>query len=78
MLKLKDFVLEGHILTMTLLVECKEELAFRMSVDTNTEWFTVVSTEVPDEYKMYERQASVALHTRRDEPLPETITSSWV
>lgn len=62
---------------MTVLVEGNEDLAYYMSVDTDTEYFSVVESDIPSEYKIYERQAKTALRRYRGKELPETITSSW-
>lgn len=77
MLKLKDFILDGNVLSMTVLIEGDEEQAYRMSVDVTTEYFDVVSSEVPVYDIMYERQASMALINYRGKELPEVITSRW-
>lgn len=77
MLKLRDFILDGNILSMTVLIEGKEEQAYRMSVDVTTEYFTVVSSEVPAGERMYESQACMALRNYRGRELPEVITSMW-
>ena len=41
---------------MTVFVEEKEELAYYMSLDTNTKYFSVVESNVPNEYRIYERK----------------------
>lgn len=77
MLKITDFILNGSILSMTVLIEGKEELAYDMSVDTDTEYFSIVESDIPAEYRIYERQAKTALRRYKGRELPETITSSW-
>ncbi len=77
MLKIRDFVLDGNILSMTVLIEGDEEQAYRMSVDVTTEYFDVVSSEFPANEIMYERQACMALTRYRGKELPEVITSRW-
>ena len=62
---------------MTVLIEGKEEQAYRMSVDVTTEYFDVISSEIPAGERMYERQARVALTKYRGKELPEVITSRW-
>lgn len=77
MLKIRDFVLDGNILSMTVLIEGDEEQAYRMSVDVTTEYFDVVSSEFSDYERMYESQACMALTRYRGKELPEVITSMW-
>ena len=77
MLKLIDLSLDGHILTMTVLIEGDANRAYRLSVDIETEMYSVVNSEIPDEYKIYERQAKTALRRYRGRELPESITSMW-
>lgn len=77
MVKLINLFLENHILSMMVLIEGDEARAFKLSVDMQTEYLTVVESEVPDEYKIYERQAKTALRRYRGKELPETITSVW-
>ena len=77
MLKITDFIFNGNILSMTVLIEGKGELAYYMSVDTDTEYFSIVESDIPDEYRIYERQAKIALRRYRGKELPEIITSSW-
>lgn len=60
MVKLINLFLENHILSMMVLIEGDEARAFKLSVDTQTECLSVVESEVPDEYKIYERQAKTA------------------
>lgn len=77
MLKLKDFTLNEQTLTMTVLIEGDEKRAYRLSVDVKTKYFSVVDSETPSDYKMYERQAKTALRRYRGKELPKTITSMW-
>ena len=64
---------------MNLSIEGDNKKTYRMSVDvgSNTEFYTVVSSNIPDEYKIYERQARVALHEYKDKELPPKITCAW-
>ncbi len=77
MLKLIDLSLEKHILSMTLLVEGDTNKAYRLSVDTQTEWFDTLQSDVPEEYALYESQTKMALRRYRGKVLPESITSMW-
>lgn len=77
MLKLIILQLKGNILEMTLLVEGDENKAYNMSVDITAENLTTVSSDVPKEYRMYERQAKTALRKYKGKELPKVITSMW-
>lgn len=77
MLILRDFIRDGNILTMTVLVEGKEDAAYRLTVDTEPEFFKTLESEIPDEFKSYERQAKVALRRYRGQELPERVVSMW-
>lgn len=77
MLKIKNFVFNNDILSMIVLVEGDENRAYNLSVDINTEYLSVVESDIPQEYKIYERQAKTALRKYRGKELPDTITSAW-
>lgn len=77
MLKLVDLSLNGHILTMTVLIEGDTNRAYRLSVDIETEWYSVINSDIPSEYKIYERQTKTALRRYKGRSLPEVITSMW-
>lgn len=77
MLKLIDLSINGHILTMTVLIEGDANRAYQLSVDMETERYSVVKSEIPSEYKIYERQAKTALRRYKGKALPEVITSMW-
>lgn len=77
MVKLINLFLENHILSMMVLIEGDEARAFKLFVDMKTECLAVIKSEIPDEYKIYERQAKTALRRYRGKELPDTITSMW-
>lgn len=77
MLKLKNFSVNGNILSMSVLIEGNEIESFRLSVDKETEFLTVTETDIPPNKKIYERQARTALLNYREKELPDEITSSW-
>ncbi len=77
MLKLTDFSLNGHILTMKVLIEGDANRAYLLSVDIEKERYSVINSEVPSEYKIYERQAKTALRRYTGKSFPEVITSMW-
>ena len=85
MLKLINFSLCKNILTFQVLIEDDETRIYKISVDVDSQMFTILESEVPDDYKIYERQARMTLAEYRKQhgdilvqDLPETITSSWV
>lgn len=77
MLRLKNLRLNGHILFMTVLVEGDENRAYQLWVDADTEWFTTIKSDVPDEYRTYECQAKMALRRYKNQDFPENILSMW-
>lgn len=77
MLKLVDLSLNGHILTMTVLIEGDANRAYRLSMDIETERCSVINSDIPSEYKIYERQAKTALRRYKGKDLPVVITSMW-
>ena len=77
MLVLKDFVQENTMLSFLVVVEGDGRLAFPIVVDTSTEMYRVVRSSVPENYKIYERQARVALLSYKGKSLPSVINASW-
>ena len=84
MLKLLNFQFYENTLTFQILIEDDTKI-YNISVDADSEMFTILESGVPDEYKIYERQARMALTEYRkqheDFPiqgLPEMITSLFV
>lgn len=78
MLKLKDITIAGNIISMLVLIECDENRAYALSVDTDTEWYSVVKSDIPADDRIYERQAKVALREYRGKTIPDEIVSAWV
>lgn len=78
MLKLKDITIAGNIISMLVLIECDENRAYALSVDTDTEWYSVVKSDIPADDRIYERQAKVALREYRGKTIPNEIVSAWV
>ena len=77
MLRITDFMLDGDILTVTVLVECDENLAYKLSVDMRSEYCLSVSSEIPDEYRDYKRRAQQELSRYRGKQLPRMIELIW-
>ena len=77
MLKLINITVNGNIAEMLVLVEGKENMAYHMSVDLDSERFSIITSEVPDEYKMYERQARIALLRYKGKEIPAIVSSMW-
>ena len=78
MLKLKNITIAGNIISMLVLIECDENRAYALSVDTDTEWYSVVKSDIPADDRIYERQAKAALREYRGKTIPDEIVSAWV
>ncbi len=77
MMKIKILSLSGNVLCVMVFIEGKEEQAYQMSVDISTEYYTVISSEIPENHKMYERQARIALLRYKGKSLPDEIETMW-
>lgn len=77
MLKLKDIAIVNNIISMVVLIEGDANRAYKLKLDKNTEWLSVIETEIPEEYKIYERQASMALLEYKGGTFPSETTSMW-
>ena len=69
---------------MVVLIEGDASRAYEISVNTDSEIFSIVQSDIPDEYRMYERQVQMALREYDKQHkdtflnnLPESITSAW-
>ena len=62
---------------MFVLIEGKEDMAYHMSVDLGSERYSVIDSDIPEEYKLYERQARIALLGYKGKTLPKTVGSMW-
>lgn len=78
MLKLKNITIAGNIISMLVLIECDENRAYALSVDADSEWYSVVKSDIPADDRIYERQAKVALREYRGKTIPNEIVSAWV
>ena len=76
-LKIIDIELLNNIISMMVLIEGNESLAYNLQVICDNDEFPVVKSDIPDEDKMYERQARIALRKYIGRSYPETITSHW-
>ena len=78
MLKIRELeYITDTIVSFIVLVEGKENMAYHMSVDLDSERFSIITSEVPDEYKMYERQARIALLRYKGKEIPAIVSSMW-
>lgn len=77
MLKLINITVNENAAKMLVLIEGKEDTAYHMSVDISSERYSVISSNIPKEYKMYERQARIALLRYKGKELPNIIGSMW-
>ncbi len=75
MLEITDFCLEGNMLSMNVIINKNTGEYFSMTVDTSTEWFSVISSDVSEENRFYQRQALAALlrYRGKEKELPEKI-----
>ena len=79
MLEITDFCLKGNMLSMKVIIDKDTDDYFSMTVDTSTEWFSVVSSDVYEENRFYQRQAIAALlrYRGKENEIPERIVSVW-
>lgn len=77
MLTITNVKIIDNILYFLLLIESDPAHSYAMAVDLSTDALSVIDSEVPDEYKIYERQARAAIMAYRGKKMPTTITSSW-
>ena len=77
MLILTGFVPVDNLLKMTVLVECDPARAYPLVVDMGSEFPAVVESGVPEEYRIYERQARTRLREYHGKPLPGRLVAAW-
>lgn len=77
MLKLTNIKINENTVEMLVLIEGDADRAYSLILDMSTEYFSVISSDIPPEYKIYERQAKAALRKYRGGKIPEEITSMW-
>ena len=77
MLKIINIIIDGTLLSCMILIECDPGKAYRLVLDTTKDFYPVVDSEIPEDEKMYERQARMALFQYHGKEFPETITSAW-
>lgn len=77
MLKLTNIKMNGNAAEMLVLIEGNTDKAYSLTLDVSGEYYSVISSDVPSEYKIYERQAKTALRKYHGKQIPEEITSMW-
>lgn len=77
MLEMRDFQIDGTIITFIMRVECDAARSYSMSVDMTSDIPAIVNSEVPDCYSIYERQARTALRNYKNKDIPATVTAAW-
>lgn len=77
MLELIKLKLENNILTADILIEGDQNRRYAMTFDLSGKVAVILKSDVPDEYRIYERQAMVALDYYIGKELPEKITGMW-
>ena len=77
MLRLVNIKADGNRLYMDVLIEDNENECYGLCVDKSSDSFTVISSYIPEKYKIYERQVRTALRKYQGKELPESIISCW-
>ena len=77
MLKLINIRKENDIINALLLIECDSKLAFNIKYIIKENEIDVLESDVPDNYKIYQRQSLLAFDDYDLDNLPESITSAW-
>ncbi len=77
MLKLTNIKINGNAAEMLVLIEGDTDKAYSLKLGMSGECYSVISSDIPSEYKMYERQAKAALRKYHGKQLPDEITSMW-
>ena len=62
---------------MNALIEGSADNSYELCVEQDDDMYPVISSCIPNQYKLYERQARIALRKYIGKDLPETIVSSW-
>ena len=76
MLELINVMTDEFFVMMHVIIEGNMNKEYALIVDKK-DLSKTVHTEIPEELKMYERQAKIALMRYEDGVYPEKITSSW-
>ena len=77
MLKINNICVTGNIAKMQILIEGKEELSYSLVVNLENDIPSTISSDIPGRYKIYERQAKIALMRYDKTELPTSINASW-
>lgn len=77
MLKLTNIKINGNAIEMLVLIEGDTDKAYSLTLDVSGEYYSVISSDIPPEYKIYERQAKTALRKYHGKQLPDEIMSMW-
>jgi len=74
MLRITNMKNNKNILSFTVFIE--DEKSYKMSVYTDTDMFSVCSSDIPQSDKIYERQARTALlRYKKEKEFPKEIVS---
>lgn len=77
MLRIQNLRDDGAKLYMDVLIEGSALDSYELCVDQTDSIYPVLSSSIPNKYRLYERQARMALRKYIGGDLPETIVSSW-
>ena len=77
MLKIINLRNINDTIVMDVLIEGNRAQMYHLCVEQDNDVYTVISSNIPVEYKLYERQARIALKKYSNRKMPEEITSIW-
>ncbi len=77
MLRIINIKADGDQLYMEVLIEDNGNERYGLCVDKSSDMYPVISSQIPEKYKIYERQARMALRKYIGKELPETVISCW-
>ncbi len=77
MLKIINLKNDQSQIVMNVLIEGDPTQMYELCVKHDNDIFPVIKSDIPQQYKLYERQARMALRKFIDRDFPEEITSSW-
>lgn len=75
MIKILNITVIEHILKCIIIGDNGE--TYHMTCDLDTKYFNTISSDIPEEFKMYERQARMALLEYKGKTFPKEIEYVW-
>ena len=77
MLKIINLQGINSTIIMDVLIEGDQMQMYKLCVKQDNDIYPVIDSSIPAKYKLYERQARMALRKYNDRELPEEIISTW-